>query len=417
MNSKIASLIAAAALLAVSHQMASAADPIKVGVDGPFTGPSARIGQDIQNGTKMAIDDARAAGQLPVMVDGEKRDIELVWIDDESSPEKAVKAYRDAVTRQGIQLMLNGWHGSVGLALVDLAAADGLISFGNLAAPEDISEKINSNNYTHWFKGWPAPKSMSGLYVDAVEDFISQGKWKPGAKNAAVVVEDTDWGRTWGDAIVNRLKDKGWAVVALDVVKADETEHNALLTKYKAAGVEFTAVTLNAPAAAAAFVKQFNSAGMKGLLAADGLGWASNWYEMTGDASNFVISMDSPRTLTQEQVDWSARFAKAFGQPPSPAASGHAYDYTRMLINGLAKAGTLDKDKLSAALLDSEYKGIWQYYAFAKKAGDGAISAYEVKAGPFMKGFSFPMVQYYDGKDYVVWPTEFAKAEFRAPAD
>ena len=145
MNSKIASLIAAAALLAVSHQMASAADPIKVGVDGPFTGPSARIGQDIQNGTKMAIDDARAAGQLPVMVDGEKRDIELVWIDDESSPEKAVKAYRDAVTRQGIQLMLNGWHGSVGLALVDLVAADGLISFGNLAAPEDISEKINSN--------------------------------------------------------------------------------------------------------------------------------------------------------------------------------------------------------------------------------------------------------------------------------
>ena len=40
---------------------AIAADSIKIGVDGPFTGPSARIGLDIQNGTKMAIEDARAA--------------------------------------------------------------------------------------------------------------------------------------------------------------------------------------------------------------------------------------------------------------------------------------------------------------------------------------------------------------------
>ncbi len=214
-------IVATAALLLGTTLAVHSAEAIKIGVDGPFTGPSARIGLDIQNGTKMALDDARAAGELPVTVDGEKRDIELVWIDDESSPEKAVKAYRDAVARQGIELMLNGWHGSVGLALVDITAADGIISFGNLAAPEQISEQITKNNYTHWFKGWPAPKSMSGLYVDAVEEFIAQDKWKPAAKKAAVVLEDTDWGRTWGEAIVSRLKEKGWEVTAQDVVKSD----------------------------------------------------------------------------------------------------------------------------------------------------------------------------------------------------
>lgn len=416
MNRRFALLAGAAAIAFSFSQQALATDSIKIGVDGPFTGPTARIGLDIQNGTKMAIDDARAAGELPVMVDGEKRDVELVWIDDESSPEKAVKAYRDAVAREGIELMLNGWHGSVGLALVDISAADGIISFGNLAAPEQISEQITKNGYTHWFKGWPAPKSMSGLYVDAVEDFIAQGKWKPSAKKAAVVVEDTDWGRTWGEAIVSRLKEKGWDVVAEDVVKADETEFNALLTKYKAAGVEFSAFTLNAPSSAAAFVKQHYGAGVKGLLAADGLGWASNWYEMTGEASNGVISMDSPRVLTDEEKQWSDRFKAAYGDAPSPAASGHAYDYTRMLIKGLTTAGTLKTAKLSAVLLNAEYKGVWQYYSFAKKPGDGAVSAYEVKAGPFMKGFSFPMVQYFDGKDKVVWPTEFAQGEFRSPA-
>lgn len=406
-----------AALLLGTSPSAYSADSIKVGVVGPFTGPSARIGQDIQNGTKMAIDDARAAGELPVTLDGEKRDIDLAWIDDESSPEKAVKAYRDATSREGVQLLLNGWHGSVGLALIDLTEADGIISFGNLAAPEDISNKINDKGYTHWFKGWPAPKAMSGLYVDAVEDFIAAGKWKPTAKKAAVVVEDSDWGRTWGEAIVARLKEKGWDVVSEDVAKIDETEFNALMTKYKSAGVEFTAATLGSPASAAAFVKQFNGAGVKGLLAADGLGWAPNWHDMTGDAANFAISMDSPRTLTKEEKDWSERFAKLYGAPPLPAAGGHAYDYTRMLIKGMATAQTMDADKLSAALLDTQYKGIWQFYSFAKKAGDGAISPYEVKVGPFMSGFSFPMVQYMGDKATVIWPTEYAEGAFTAPAN
>lgn len=407
----------AAGLLAGMATTAFAADAIKIGVVGPFSGPSARIGQDIQNGTKMALDDARAAGILPLTIDGEKRDIELVWIDDESSPEKAVKAYRDATTRQGVQMLLNGWHGSVGLALIDLTEADGILSFGNLAAPEDISDKINANGYKLWFKGWPAPKAMSGLYVDAVDDFIAKGKWKPASKKAAVLVEDSDWGRTWGEAIVARMKEKGWEVVAQDVAKIDETEFNALMTKYKASGVEFTAATLNSPASAAAFVKQFNGAGVKGILAADGLGWASNWHEMTGDAANFAISMDSPRTLTKEEKDWSARFEKLFGAAPSPAAAGLSYDYTRMLIEGLKAAQSVDANTLSDTLVDLSYTGIWQQYAFAKKAGDGAISPYEVKVGPFMKGFSFPMVQYMGDQAKVIWPTEFAETEFQAPAN
>jgi len=412
---KWATLLAAALMVGISPA-AYAADTIKIGVVGPFTGPSARIGQDIRNGTEMAIADAVAAGELPVTVDGEKRGIDLVWIDDESSPEKAVKSFRDAVSREGVELLLNGWHGSVGLALIDLTEAEGIISFGNLAAPEDISDKINENNYTHWFKGWPAPKSMSGLYVDAVEDFIGSGQWTPTAKKAAVVVEDSDWGRTWGEAIVKSMKEKGWDVVAEDVVKIDETEFNALMTKYKASGVEFTAMTLNSPASAAAFVKQFNGAGVKGLLAADGLGWASNWHEMTGDAANFVISMDSPRTITQDAKDWSARFEAAYGAAPSPASAGHAYDYTRMLIKGMTTAQTMDADKLSAALLDIEYKGIWQFYAFSKKAGENAISPYEVKVGPFMTGFSFPMVQYIGDKTTIIWPRDYAEGAFTAPA-
>ncbi|HEV2501826.1 MAG TPA: ABC transporter substrate-binding protein [Mesorhizobium sp.] len=404
-------------VLAACMSASAQEQELPVGVVGPFTGPTARIGQDIRNGTEMAIQDATAAGELPVVVDGTPQRLKLVWVDDESSPEKAVKAFQSAVANSDIKLLLNGWHGSVGLALIDIVDSYKMLSFGNLAAPEDIANKINEKHYTHWFKGWPAPRSMSGLYVDAVEDFIAAGKWTPSNKVAAIVVEDSDWGRTWGDAILAALQSKGWDVVSRDVVKADESEFSALLTTYRAKNASFVAFSMNSPASAAAFVKQFYNTGLKALLAADGLGWSSEWYQMTGEASDYVISMDSPRVITDQQREWSQRYHAAYGSDPAPASAGHAYDYTRMLIKGLKAAGTLDRAKLSEALLNQEYRGVWQFYAFAKTAGDHAISPYEVKAGPFMEGFSFPMVQYLGGEAKVVWPEKYRQAEFSAPGE
>lgn len=404
----------AAALMSLALGWDAQAEPIRVGVFGPMTGPAARTGQEIKNGTEMAVEDARAAGELPLTVDGETRDIELIPIDSESTPEKGVRAFQDAVTRRGIEATLNGWHGSISLALIDIEASYGLVHFGDLGAPEDIAEKINAKGYKHWFKGWPAPRTMSGLYVDALEEFIASGKWTPNPKKAAVLAEDTDWGRTWTDAIAKRLAEKGWEVVSSDFVKMDEAEFGPLLTKYKAKGVTLTAATLG-PVPIASFVKQHYNLGMQGLLIADGLGWSTDWYEKTGEAANYVISMDSPRTITPEQEEWNKRYKEKYGSSPPPASSGHAYDYTRMFINGLKQAGTLKQEKLSETLLNLEYTGIWHRYVFAKEASDHAISPYEVKVGPFMQGFSFPMVQYLDGKAQIVWPSTFAQTDFKAP--
>ncbi len=56
-----------------------AGEPVKVGVLGPFTGPASRTGDDVRKGVEMALEGARAAGEVPVTIDGSKRDIEIVW--------------------------------------------------------------------------------------------------------------------------------------------------------------------------------------------------------------------------------------------------------------------------------------------------------------------------------------------------
>ena len=208
----------------------------------------------------MLLEDTRASGDLPVKVDGTERDIEFVWVDSESSPEKGVKAVQRAIQRDGIEILAGGWHSSVGLAVIDVAMAEDIIAWAILPATVGISNKINDNNYTRWFKGWPAVGPMAALYVDRVYDFIDQGLWTPRTMKAALASEDTDWGHDWNDGVKEALEARGWEVVSVDVVKLDETEHRALLTKYKAADVSIVGFTISGAAAASSFVKQHQEA-------------------------------------------------------------------------------------------------------------------------------------------------------------
>lgn len=391
------------------------ADALKIGVMGPHSGPAARVGQDIKNGVTMGLEDARAAGEVPVTVDGEARDIEFTWVDSESSPEKAVRAVRRAITEEQVDLLMFGWHSSVGLAVIDVSAEYNKVHFGPLPATDGISKKIIEKGYTHYFKGWPVIGAMAEQYVVALNGWKEKGLWDPEVKKAGILIEDSDWGRGWGDSIKKNLIESGWEIVGEDVTKMDETAFGPIMTKYRALGATLVGFTYNNPASVFAAVKAHADAGLQGMLFAEGMGWFPDWNKTVGEAANFAVSMDSPRPITQEQKDWLKRYNEKFGEDASPASGGHAYDYTRMLIKGLAQAGTTETKALSETLLNLEHTGIWHHYAFAKEAGDGAMAPYEVKTGPFMKGFSFPMVQYYDGEAKVIWPAEHAEEEFRAP--
>src|SRR3546814_3066494 len=85
---------------------------------------------------------------------------------------------------------------------------------------------------------------------------MEQGLWKPKSMKAAVVVEDTDYGRGWGDALLNSLKKIGFDVLPYDVIPLDETEFTPLLAKYNAQGVSIVGMTVTGNVSASNFVKQ-----------------------------------------------------------------------------------------------------------------------------------------------------------------
>jgi branched-chain amino acid transport system substrate-binding protein len=404
--------------LALRSSPSAAADPVlKIGCLGPFTGPSSRVGQNIRQGIEMAIADARQAGELPLTIGGQKRDIGLVWVDSQSDPEQAVKALRAAIDREGISLVLSGWHSSVAMALMDVEADAKLVHVGDVGESQFIAEKMlkDPDRYRGYFKSYPSPASQSTLYGAPLNYFRDKGMWKPANLKAAVLVEDTDYGRGWGESLVAGLKGAGYEVMPYDVTSLTETDYAPLLTKYKASKASLVVITTSGSVGFANFVKQFRQQKLKALLIAHGLTWSSEWRQLTGEASDFAIAMDSPAAIADWQFEWQRRFKQKYGEDPSITSSGLAYDYTRLALSAVQKAGGTDRDKLAATIRDTPYKGVWNYYAFADKAGANAVSQNEVMTGEFMKGFFFPMTQIQNGKVNIIWPLDYAKASFTAP--
>lgn len=406
---------------------AHAAKTLKVGFMGPFTGPASRTGDMHRKGVEMALEDARAAGEIPVKIKGKKLDIEPVWVDSQSSPEKSVKAVTQAINR-GVKLMVTGWHSSVAMACMDAEAPYKIVHIGHGGESQYINFKINDDpeKYKGWFKGWASPPIYAGLYGPPLKHFMEKGLWKPKNMKAGVIVEDTDYGRGWGEALMVSLRTAGFDVMPFDVNAIDQTEFTPLITKYKAAKVSVMALTQTGGVGMYNIIKQIRALGLKALVIGHGLTWTSEWYKNTMESSDFTLCMDSPYAVNDEQKAWLKRFNAKYGEDASIAPAGQPYDYARLSIKVLNKVGSLDFEKLCTHLREKvKYKGVWQFIDFAtyndfwtdfsNKGTLHQLSRNDVRTGNFGEGFFFPLVQMTGGKPKIIWPIDLADGEFKAP--
>src|SRR5215469_2699080 len=317
---------------------------LRVGILGPFTGPSARTGEEFKDSVKMAFE---AIGYRL----GDYK-VQLKWIDEESDPQKAVVAYTEAVVRDQIDVGCLNWHSSVAVAVMDVCARYRIPHFFGMAATDVVNEKYHSDpaRYSYWMaKGWPTPSKLTLTYVNALEDAIQRGRWNPSFKTAAIWGEDTDWGRAFGQAIGDQLRSRGWRILAEEYFPLGETDFYPLLLKFKSEKVALLAGTSTAPSSLSSFIKQTREVGLQSLIIADGLGWVGEWYSLTGDASDYVLDQ-IPGWMTPKAKQFATSFENRWRLRPSPAVAGLSYDYTNFFIRiarrALEEYGRLDRNTL-----------------------------------------------------------------------
>lgn len=387
---------------------------LKIGVLGPFTGPSAQTGKEFQASVEMAMD------TIGYTVGDYK--IEVVWVDSQSDPAKASSAYAEAVEGKGIQAGVLNWHSSVAIAVMDLAAQYKIPHMFGFGASEVVNQKWQADpqKYSYWGgKGWPVPAKLEKNYITALNKAIEAGTFKPEKKLAAIYGEDTDWGRSAGGSYKQALLDSGWKIHSEEYFPATQTDFYPLLSKYKKDGVAVVAGTSTSPAAITAFVKQSTEVGLKSVIVASGLGWIGDWYKMTGPASNYVLD-SIPQLTTKEAQKWAGDVKAKYGFNPSPSAGGLSYDGIRMFIKVLQRThelhGKLDKETIHKTMVDEVNTGKLTY---GKKDGAIIMNEYKYTAEtmPDMvvdpEAYFFPILQYQDGKGNMIFPDVWKERDFQ----
>lgn len=422
MKYRIATLLTLGVVLSLLLSACGGAQPdqgdkvLKIGLEGPFTGPNARVGEEFFDAATMAFD--RVGWKIGDYT------VEMIKIDDESDPEKATRAYEEAIVRDKIDVGLINWHSSVAVALMEVVAKYKIPHFFGFGATELVNEKYQSDpqKYSYWMgKTWPMPSKLSIAYVETIDSALELGDWSPPTRKAAIFGEDTDWGRSFGAALRDQLAATGWEITSEDYFTLGEVEFYPLLNKWKSAGVSLVGGTSTGATSYAALIKQSREVELPAMIIADGLGWIGEWYELTGDASNYVLDQ-IPQWTTPEARAFRDEFEQRFGITPSPSAGGQAYDMTNFFIKvaneTLTTYGALNSETLYKMGQDKLWSG---QLVFTRE--DGAIIHEQYKYTPEsipdpvvgLGYYIFPVIQYSGGAGKMVWPDAWQEAELQIP--
>lgn len=386
---------------------------LKVGVLGPFTGPNSRVGEEFQGAVEMAMENYN-------YTIGDYK-LEIVQIDSQSDPEKATRALEDAHIRDNIDVSILNWHSSVAVACMDVAARNQVPHFFGFGATDVVNEKYlgDPELYSYWIgKTWPTPGKLVKAYVDTIEEAIDKGLWVPRNKKAAMICEDTDWGRSIAAAMIGYLEAEGWEIVAEEYFVLGETEHTPALLSIRNTDASLIGSSVGSAPSFAALVKQSREVNLQAVMMCDGLGWVGEWYELTGDASNYILDQ-IPQWTTEESLQFLQDFETRYGFTPSTSAGGLAYDATSFFLQ-IAQAcydeyGELSRETLHAFANEKVLTGqiaytdgiIMEKYVFSPDSIPDPV----VGEGFFI----FPVIQYFEGKGTVVWPDSFKTGDFIAP--
>ena len=147
MRRPLLAALAAATLVLVTSTQAQQAAPLKVWLMLPATGTFAALGDMIERGFKLYVDEQ--GGKLA------GRTIQYVKVDDESEPSKATDNVNKLIKRDNVDVIVGTVHSGVALAMARAAKDSGtLLIVPNAGADAVTGPQCASNIFRSSFSNW-----------------------------------------------------------------------------------------------------------------------------------------------------------------------------------------------------------------------------------------------------------------------
>ncbi|OYV02224.1 MAG: ABC transporter permease [Burkholderiales bacterium PBB5] len=326
--------LAAWAALATSTAAFAQAAPLKVGLMLPFTGTFAALGDNIEKGFKLLVQEQ--GGKLA------GREIQYFRVDDESDPSKATDNVGKLIKRDQVDVIIGTVHSGVALAMARAAKeSNTLLIVPNAGADAITGAQCAPNIFRSSFSNWQ-PGYAAGVVAA-----------QKGYKKAMTITWNYAAGSETVKGFIEGFEKGGGKSIKDLSLPFPNVEFQALLTEIAAQKPDVV-FAFFAGGGAVKFVKDYDAAGLKKSVPLVASGFLTDGtLEAQGASAEGILStlhyadnIDTPRNNA---------FRKSFALAYKANADVYAvqgYDAAQLLGAGLAavKGDVKQRDALQAAM-------------------------------------------------------------------
>jgi branched-chain amino acid transport system substrate-binding protein len=356
MTFKMKSLVAAALL---GYSLTGfAADPIKIGVTGPFTGGSSPAGIPMRDAVKLAVNEINAKGGVL------GRPLQIVERDDEAKNERGVQIAQELINKEKVVAVLGYINTGVALASQQYFQKAKIPVITNVSAGTLITKQFmppeHPDNYV--FRIAASDFIQSQMMV---EEAVAKRKYT----KLAILADSTNYGQLGRQDLEKALDKKGMKAVVTEKFNIKDVDMTPQLLKAKQAGAQALLVYGVGPELAQ-IANGMEKLGWKVPMIGC---WAMSMGNFIDNAGKNGDGAAMPQTFIQEgntpkRKAFIEAYQKAYNPPngriASPVAAAQGYDSVYVLAAAIKQAGTTDGPKVRAALenLNEKVEGIVMTY-------------------------------------------------------
>ena len=341
---KLATQLAVASSLLAFAGMAAAADPIKIGVAGPFTGGSSSMGVSMRDGVRLATAEINKAGGVL------GRQIVLVERDDEAKNERGVQIAQELISKEKVTAAVGYINTGVALASQRFFQEAKIPVMNNVATGSIVTKQFPEQAENYIFRN-AAHDSIQAPMI--VEEAIT----RRGYKKVAILADSTNYGQLGRDDLEKALAAKGVKAVAVEKFNIKDVDMTAQLLKAKEAGAE-AVLTYGIGPELAQIANGMTKLGWKVPMVGSWTLSMANYIDNAGPGGE---GARMPQTFIQEPttpqrqafiINYLKTFNPKNARIDSPVSAAQGYDSIYLLAAAIKQANSTDGSKIRLALED-----------------------------------------------------------------
>ena len=356
--------------------------PLRVGVSGPFSGPSAPMGLSMRDGIRIAAAEINAGGGLL------GRRVELVERDDEASNELGAQIVREFVNRERVV---------AGLGIVNTGVALASQRHYQTARIPVITSVATGTLITRQFQPPEFPENyvfrVSANDTLQAEVIVDEAVRRRGFSRLAILHDATNYGILGSADLAATLRAQGIEPVAIERFQLRQTDMRPQLEHARAAGAQ-AVLTYGIGPELAHIANGMARMDWRVPIIGSWTLAMSNFIEIAGRNAEGArmpqTFIQTPRTARQAAFLQAWRKATDTPRIPVPPAAAQGYDSMLLLAAAIRQAGSLEGARIRDALenLEAPVEGVVMTYhrPFSTDNHETLRSAQQIHLGEIRDG-------------------------------